>query len=342
MVIFLTILFCLFALTSLSSYFDNSSDVLSTITIIVTSVALIAIAGFRTPGIDRDSLQYVHLILNEDNQLIEPTFKFLSSLLKSTFADPILPFFLVYAALGVTLKMLAIRQLSSFWMLSLVLYISYSYTLHDLTQIRVGAAIGFILLSLPYLYERNLPTFLFLIALATLFHYSAITMLVLWLFKPLTINRWLYLALLILSYVSVRYVEATIIYIFSFFPEIFQARALNYNNDFGGALNIFNTWQLMRCAISIIFLIYADKLITYNKYSILLVKIYVTGTAMYVLLSSNAAFSTRFSDIFFAFDILSIPLLIHLFRFHLIGKLVVIAIASTYIFMNLYYNQILN
>lgn len=340
MVIFLTLLFCLFALTSLSSYFDNSSDLLNTLAIIVTSVVLIAIAGFRTPGIDRDSLQYVHLILNEDNPLIEPTFKFLSGFLKLTFTDPILPFFLVYSIIGVSLKMIAIRKLSSFWILSVVIYISYSYTLHDLTQIRAGAAIGLILLALPSLYDRNLPIFLIFVTLATLFHYSAVTMLVLWLLKPLTINKWFYLALLVVSYLSVRYVEASIIYIFSFFPEIFQARALNYNNDFGGELNVFNTWQLMRCGICIAFLIYADKLSTYNNYAILLIKFYVVGTSMYVLLSSNAAFSTRFADIFFAFDILSLPLLIYLFRFQLIGKLVVIAIASTYVFMNLYYNQI--
>ncbi|WP_414617742.1 EpsG family protein [Dyadobacter sp. 32] len=326
----------------MSSYFDYSADQLNKIVILLTTVVLVSLAGFRQPGVDRDSLQYVHLILNEQRPLMEPTFKFLSQILKSTFSNPILPFFLIYAVLGITLKMYAIQKLSDFWMLSVVIYISYSFTLHDLTQIRTGVAVGFVLLSLPSIYERNFIIFLAFIALASLFHYSAVIMLILWLFKPLTINRWIYFALLVASYVLIRYFETAMIYVFSFLPEVFQARALNYDGDFDGELNIFNTWQLMRCVISIVFLIYANKLLVYNKYALLLIKFYIVGTASYVLLASNPTFSGRFSDIFFVFDILSLPLIVYIFRYQPIGKLVVIIIGCTYVFMNLYYNKIIN
>ncbi len=339
MVITLTSIFSLFAVISMSSYFDTSNDRLNKIAIFLTLILLISLAAFRPPGVDRDYLQYVFL-LHEERPFMEPTFNLISFTVNSLFSDTALPLFLTYAIIGVTFKIVAIKKISDYWLLSVVIYISYCFTLQELTQIRVGAAIGFILLAVPSLYERNLVKFLSLITIATLFHYSAVIMSILWFIKPEKINKWFYLILLVGSYMTVKYIEVGIVYIFSFFPEVFQARALNYDNDFGGELNIFNTWQLMRCGISIVFLIYANKLFSYNKYAILLVKFYVTGTAMYVLLSSNAAFSTRFSDIFFAFDILALPLLVHLFRYAPIGKFLVIVISSTYVFMNLYYNQI--
>lgn len=339
MVITLTAVFCIFALISMSSYFDRSDDQLNKIAIFITLVLLTSLAAFRPAGVDRDYLQYVFL-LYEERPFMEPTFYYLSFVLKALFTNPVLPLFLLYAMVGVIFKIFAIKKISDYWLLSTVIYVSYSFTLHDMTQIRVGAAIGFLLLAIPSLYERNFLQFVALITLATLFHYSAAIMVILWFIKPLKINRWFYFFLLTGSYVMVRYIEAAIFNIFAFFPEAFQARALNYDNDFGGELNIFNTWQLMRCAISFVFLIYCDKLSSNNKYALLLIKYYIVGTAMYVLLSSNAAFSTRFSDIFFAFDILSLPLLVHLFRYAPIGKFIVIVISSTYVFMNLYYNQI--
>lgn len=342
MVFILTAIFLVFALISISSYFDTSGDQLNKIALFITSIFLISIAGFRTPGIDRDYLQYVHLLLNEERAYMEPTFKFLSYSLKSVFTNPTLPFFLIYAIIGIGIKLNAIKNLSNFWLLSVVVYFSYSFILHDLTQIRVGAALGFIMLSLPALYERNLIKFLAFVTLATMFHYSAVITSILWFITPLSINKWLYSSMIIISYLIVRYIEAAVIYVFNFFPEVFQARALNYDGDFEEILNIFNTWQLMRCGISIVLVLFADKFLAYNKYALLLIKIYVLGTSIYVLLSSNPSFAGRFSDIFFVFDILTLPLLVYLFRYQLIGKLLVIAIASTYIFMNLYYNKIIS
>lgn len=342
MIALLTILFILLSCLSLSKYFEDKESEASKLFIFLTSLTLILVSGLRAPGVDRDYLGYVDMINNSSRVFMEPTFELFSYISGSQFMNSTLLFFIIYAVLGVTLKMLAIKKLSSFWMSSVLIYFSYSFILQDMTQIRTGVAVGFVLLALSSMYDRKLIPFLFFITLATLFHYSAILMLLLWFFKPGKINKFFYFLLLILSYLLVVYVEDAIIFLFSYFPEAIQFRVLAYDNAFGGALNIFNTWQLIRCGLSMVFLIFADKLFACNKYSYLLIKFYIFGTSLYVLLSSNPAFAARFSDLLFVFDILSLPLLVYLFRYRFIGKIVVILIAASYLFMNLYYNKIIN
>lgn len=46
-------------------------------------------------------------------------------------------FFLIYAILGVTIKIIAINRLSSFTLLSVYLYICLYFVLHEMTQIRI-------------------------------------------------------------------------------------------------------------------------------------------------------------------------------------------------------------
>lgn len=343
MVAILTILFFILSLFALSGYFDNKGGEVSRLAYFLIGLILILICGLKTPGIDRDSLGYLAMIEYGTRSFMEPSFTIISFISKNIFTNPTVPFFLFYAILGVTLKMIAINKVSSFWMLSIVIYFSYSFILHDMTQIRVGVAAGFILLSLPPLYDRNFKKFFLFVALATFFHYSAVVVLILWVFKPNKINKLAYFLLPILGYIFVRYIGVgLVVSMVSYFPKAFRLRSFAYWNDFGTTLNIFNTWQLMRCGISIVFLLFANKLSAHNKYALLLIKFYILGTAIYVLLSVNPAFSGRFSDLLFVFDIISLPLLVYLFRYKIIGKIVVILIASSYLFMNLYYNKIIS
>ena len=80
----------------------------------------------------------------------------------------------LYAIFGVTLKLIAIKQLTEFWFIALAVFISHYYMLHDLIQIRAGVASAFLLLCIKPLYERNGKRFLLWTLIAFLFHYSAI------------------------------------------------------------------------------------------------------------------------------------------------------------------------
>ncbi len=105
---------------------------------------------------------------------VEQSFLLVAKFVKSTFNNPIF-LFAIYAILGVGLKLLAIKRLSEFWILSLLIYIANFYLLHEMTQIRVGVAAGFMLLAAIPAYERKTARFLTYAFLAFLFLCTILT-----------------------------------------------------------------------------------------------------------------------------------------------------------------------
>ncbi|NCB11587.1 MAG: EpsG family protein [Erysipelotrichia bacterium] len=170
-----------------------------TLVLILIGILLILIAGLRPIGIDGDSLNYIsvlHLSLSEANFIDkEPTFWIINELNKILFAGNDQTFFLIFAIIGVSLKLYVIRQYSISPILSLLTYISMFFILHEMTQIRSGVAIGFVFWALFDLVQKRNVSFLIKILIATLFHYSAIVMLILYFLSRNKINCFFYFSL---------------------------------------------------------------------------------------------------------------------------------------------------
>lgn len=136
-----------------------------TLILILVGILLILVAGLRPIGIDGDSLNYVgvlHVSLSEANFIDkEPTFWIINELNKILFGGNEQTFFLIFAILGVSLKLLAIKKLSLLPFYSIFVYICLYFILHEMTQIRVGVATAIFLLAIPDIYNRNFKTFLF-------------------------------------------------------------------------------------------------------------------------------------------------------------------------------------
>jgi hypothetical protein len=88
----------------------------------------------------------------------------------------------------VSIKFLAIKRLSKLPWLSVGVYLSSYFILHEMTQIRAGVATGFFLLSIPDIYNRNFKKFILKALLAFSFHYSAIVMFPLYFLHPKKLN----------------------------------------------------------------------------------------------------------------------------------------------------------
>lgn len=134
---------------------------------------LIIIVAFRGP-IDQDYGSYVET-LNDSNSytISEPTF-ILFRWIVNLFSLPNVTLFLIYAFCGISLKFIAIRKYSELEIVSLLIYFSNILLLHDITQIRAGVASALLLLSLDYLYHKKYKQYIFIILIATLFHYSSL------------------------------------------------------------------------------------------------------------------------------------------------------------------------
>ena len=209
MILLICALFLILSLTTLFitdnsiKPYEKNTDLFLKILFIFIGILLFFISGFRAVGIDRDYYNYINLY--EENKdswsfLIEPSFILISKFVKTCFNSNVTFLFVLFALIGVSTKMYAIKQLSEFWSLSLLLYISYSFILQDMTQIRVGVAAGFILLSIEPLYERKFWKFLIFSICAILFHYTALIIILLWFLNPTKINVKLYGLIIILVY----------------------------------------------------------------------------------------------------------------------------------------------
>ena len=136
---------------------------------------LILFAGFRD-NIDNDYETYQMMfnkISNGINVNIEPTFYYITYFINYVQSNISL-LILIFSIIGVTLKCIAISKLTEFWVYSILVYFSYFYIIQEMTQIRVGIASAFILLSIQPLKRNNLFKFLGLICIGTLFHYSTL------------------------------------------------------------------------------------------------------------------------------------------------------------------------
>lgn len=143
----------------------------------LTGFLMVLAAGLRDGNTVSDYKTYLNMFqYPEEASTVEPTFTLIGSLVKAVCPWPVL-LFVIYASIGVTCKILAIKRLTSLLFLSLVIYISNVYLLHDMTQIRAGVASGIFLLAIRPLAEHKIFRYTALILLASLFHYSALLLL---------------------------------------------------------------------------------------------------------------------------------------------------------------------
>ena len=163
-----------------------------TLVLFTVALLLIFIAGFRPIGLDRDSPNYVSLLnipFSQANFLDkEPAFWMLVEINRVLFSSNERTFFLIFAIIGVSLKILAINRLSSMPFLSLLAYICLYFILHEMTQIRAGVASGIFLLAIQDIVNRNFKKFIIKVLFASLFHYSAIIMVPLYFLNPRKIS----------------------------------------------------------------------------------------------------------------------------------------------------------
>lgn len=308
------------------------------------ALVLISIAGFRGEGVDRDYLNYVYLFENFSNSLIEPLFYIISFIIhKFLFSDP-LYLFVIFAFIGVSTKFWAIKQLSDLWFLTLVIYIGEFFILHDLTQIRVGIASGFLLLCIKPIYERNWKLFLLFSTIAILSHYSAILILPLW-FINANKPRKIYLLIFIpISYVI--YFAGTNIIGNIPIPYIKEKLALYQMLQKAGVdgfdkINVFNLIHLFRIALYYLFIFKLELLIEKNKYAIILVKLFVISLCSFPLFAFMPVVGFRISELFGIVDIILIPFIIYIFKPIWLSKIIVILIGLLFILTTLFYNNIL-
>ena len=111
-------------------------------------------------------------------------------------------FLLFYSLISITLKVYTIDKISIYPLLSLVTYISTSFALHDIVQIRISCAIAIFLFSIRFLVERKYLIYVLLISIAVCFHKSSAAFFIFLFFRKNSFHPVFWILTLIVIYVS--------------------------------------------------------------------------------------------------------------------------------------------
>ncbi|WP_254361426.1 EpsG family protein [Prevotella melaninogenica] len=305
---------------------------------IFLGVMLILIAAFREIGIDPDSLNYAMLYQNPSNSNIadhiEYSFTLIATLLNNITDSPH-AIFLVYAMMGVSLKMIAFKKYSNHYILMFAIYMCYFYELHELTQIRAGVASGFFLISVLYTAERKKRKAALCILLGAVFHISAIALLPTLLLGNKPLNK---------KVQFILYMSVPIGYLIYFtgmsvlfnldIPLIGDKLSIYQEATEKGIaiveMELFNPVYLLNVIIFYFLLIFHETITQKIKYSPLLLKVYATGLVIYPALGFLPVLSLRLSELYYIVNIYMIGSLYYTIKPRWAGLIIITIICISF------------
>lgn len=303
---------------------------------VLIATVLVLLAGFREVGVDPDSDNYEYAYFHYDDENLwgsmEMSFFFVASIL-NVFVSDVHAIFLFYALLGVMLKFIAFRKLSELWFVPVLVYLSFIYELHEITQIRTGVMSGLFLLAIPFIGERKRIKAMLLIALGTVFHISALA-LIPFLFlsnKDMSIrNRMFWIMVIPCSYVlyfmgSNLLVNIPIAYV--------ENKITNYEKNADiveASLNVFSPLHLFTSFLYLYLMYFYDTIKSHNKYLPLMMKIFTLSIASFVAFAFLPVMANRLSYLFRIVTIILFGNIYYTIKPRWVGLLVVVMISIVY------------
>jgi len=304
-------------------------------------VLLVLIAGL-SGSISKDHNSYIaayYEVLRGRLKIGDISFRLICMGVNYIFHKPVF-LFLIYATIGVSLKITAIKRMSEFWFFSILIYFSLFFFLHEMTQIRAGVASAFILLSIPSIYERNFKKFLLYASLAIIFHFSALVILPLYFLKGDKINNW-YIFLIPIGYLLFFFNAniASLVRIIDI--DIVNVRFAAVRSSVGiQRINVFNVMMLARCLLIAILLWKWEFLREKNQYSPLLIKFYILSCFIFIAFADIPVVAFRVSELLATVEIILIPMIIYLVNIKILGKVIVVFIGFIFLLSLLYHQKL--
>lgn len=340
MIILLIIIFVIIATLALLE--EEENNIYNTYIYWGIGIFLLLTASLREVGLDHDSTNYEYVFTHTNSPLLglmEFSFLFISNII-NFFADDVHVLFFVYACLGVLLKLKAIKELSPFYFLPLIIYFSNYFMLHEMTQIRAGVAASMLLMSIRPLSEGRKLTATFWILLALFFHYSSAILIPILFLSPNEMSirsRQIWGGLIPLVYLlyllHIDFILSLPIPFINDKIEIY--RTFKDKGILGDDLNVFNYLQLLRISIFYFTLYYYDLIKQYNKFLPILTKMMAISIASYVFLSGIPVIAIRISELFGVVDIIMFVNIYYTIKPSYLPKAIIILIAIALFYMDI-------
>lgn len=262
------------------------------------------LACVKRPDFMPDYNNYRLSYFTTESKRIESSF----SIIKS-YSPDFETFLLIYATISISIKLIAIRLLSPNIFISLLAFLSISFVLHDMIQIRASVAIALCLLSIKYIVEKNLKVFIILMATAFVFHYSSLVFFPMWFLNPQRINKSIYWWILPAS---------AILFLIGFgmgklagqIPIMEVQRYFDsYNDNDRFASSTFGPRWIIYAMLGMYCVRKASLIQQKFPYAIITLKIYIFSLASFLLFMDIPVMSGRLSEFLKLSYILFFPML---------------------------------
>ena len=301
-------------------FYENKSD---NLLVCIIAVILILNAGLRTSGADYE--HYLDMFKHPDyfSNGVEYSYIFLSKRMH-TFTELLM----LYAAIAVSMKIFVIQKNVLLPNLSILIYYTHFYFLHEMIQSRAGVASGFMFLMLFFVIKKmHKPAFICYL-LSVVFHYSFFD-------KKVYVKLYSMLFFVaILKYILNVSIIDILLGVTSG-PLYQRLGAYQFVSSQGSyeEIKIVNFIFFVQIVILCVALcmIFKKKYLL-SRFRIYFIKrnyrllilctnIYFLGLIIYMLLAEIPAMAFRLSEICFAVEIFLIPYFYYLFKDKFVAKI---------------------
>lgn len=337
------IIIIIFFITAFFAFIEDRLKSSQKILILILYVIfMIIVASTKSVEHTADASAYENMFYNNDNSLVEiatePTFIYISRLVL-LFGGTISLIFFLYAIISIPLKIKAFNKLTPYIFTSLLIYIPVYYELHDLIQIRAGAAVAFLVSSIIPITQKKYIIATLLICIGALFHYSAIIYLPVLLIgnKPLK-DSWRRVIMCVLPiFILMFFLNKDF---FSFIPSsLFQGKMEYYKEstekgDWAGEFSPFYMLYIwIKCIVLYIILYFYDYIIEKNQFAPIIITLFTASIFLLLSISTFPVIAGRLSEVYGVIDCIAFTYLLYVLQ---PCYLVRAAISLTGLYMILY------
>lgn len=310
---------------------------------ILMGFVMVLIAGLREIGLDPDSENYEysfqHYYQSSEMGMVEPSFTLISAVL-NVFTDNVHLLFLVYALLGVTIKLYAFKKNLQCIFVPLMLYISFYFVLHEMTQIRAGVVSALFLLAVYYIAKKEKRKALLLIIVGSFFHYSSLALLPTLMFGNKDFNRKenIMIALLILlSYLI--YFGGISMLLNTDIPLIGNKLAIYQQAMEKGKMtvniNVFDPVHLVSVMLFYYTLYFRKTITAFNENYNVVIKIVALGLFLHTSLAFLPVLALRISQLYCIVNIFLFSGIVYTFKQKWMGITVLVLLSIFQMFLAL-------
>lgn len=327
-------LLAIFAMLIFLSFVEDYLGKYKWFAFLTIGVVLMVYAGVRPVGFDRDSPNYETMFMHPDSRSseisVEPFFLWICNVCSLLMQD-VRIILVLFAIVGVTLKMYAIKKLTPMFFLPLVIYFGNFYFLHEITQIRAGVAAAIFLISVYYMSEGRKLVAFGVIAVACMFHYSALSLFPLLFLdnKPMCRVKKKMMASIVPMCFLLYFLNLDLLTTIPIPYVTDKVEGYKAASEFGAVAknSILNPFPLIKMAVFLFLLYFADTVERYVPSIHLLIKILGCSLVVYFAFSSITIISIRISELYGIVELVAYPCIAYIIRPKAVGTLFVCMIA---------------